>query len=293
MVCAAEKPLKKAEAAESKRTMAGVSLAQVVAALLGTCARRLSRAARRLHLRPPRQSSSSRAIVPFLGSGGGVIKKVLSSSSKSRRRRRRKGGGGGVDEPSFQWEGDGVWRKEIMMGDLCQPLEFSGHLLCTFKRGGASLNARTWERAHRLQLLLGHLQPSRSDGNQDGRCAGRPITSTVGFLATGGATACSPGFAVRLLVAGPVFARLPSRSSSRSLDPHSVYCSPSSFCRQPQARRRPVRAAAGNLLHVQPSNTIYYDAEGRRLEQPPTLRSLLRRPLPASVMLAKANAGGH
>ena len=103
----------------------GVSLAQAVAALMGTCARRLSRAARQLRLRPPRQGlaasfSSSRAIVPFF-SGGGVIRKALSSSSsKSKRRRKAED-----DELSFEWE-DGVWRKEIMMGERCQPLDFSG-----------------------------------------------------------------------------------------------------------------------------------------------------------------------
>ncbi|CAL4884979.1 unnamed protein product [Urochloa decumbens] len=107
----------------------GMSLAQAVVALMETCARRLSRAARRLHLKPPRQglaaaSFSPRAIVPFLGGGGGVIKKVLasSSSSKSKRRRRK----AEDDELSFEWEDDGVWRKEIMMGERCQPLEFSG-----------------------------------------------------------------------------------------------------------------------------------------------------------------------
>ncbi|RCV08037.1 hypothetical protein SEVIR_1G299100v4 [Setaria viridis] len=141
----------------------GMSFAQAVAALMGTCARRLSRAARRLHLRPPREgvaaSFSPRAIVPFLG-GGGVIKKVLSSpSSKSKRRRKAE------DELSFEWEDDGVWRKEIMMGERCQPLDFSG--------------------------------------------------------------------------------------------------------------------------------AIHYDAEGRRLEQPPTPRSPLRSPLPASAIMLKANAGGH
>ncbi|CAL5019172.1 unnamed protein product [Urochloa decumbens] len=108
----------------------GMSLAQAVAALMGTCARQLSRAARRLHLKPPRQGLaasfvSPRAIVPFLGGGAGVIKKVLSSSSsssKSKRRRRK----AEEDELSFEWEDDGVWRKEIMMGERCQPLEFSG-----------------------------------------------------------------------------------------------------------------------------------------------------------------------
>ncbi|CAO2040956.1 unnamed protein product [Urochloa humidicola] len=84
------------------------------------------RAARRLHLRPPRQGLaaasfvSPRAIVPFLGGGGGAIKKVLSSSKSKRRRKAEE------DELSFEWEEDGVWRKEIMMGERCQPLEFSG-----------------------------------------------------------------------------------------------------------------------------------------------------------------------
>ena len=98
-----------------------MSLAQAVAALVGTCARRLSRAARRLHhLRPSRDgivaSFSSRAIVPFLGGGGGAIRKARSS------KRRR---GEEEDELSFEAE-DGVWRKEIMMGERCQPLDFSG-----------------------------------------------------------------------------------------------------------------------------------------------------------------------
>ncbi|CAN6233736.1 unnamed protein product [Urochloa humidicola] len=112
----------------------GMSLAQAVAALVGTCARRLSRAARRLHLRPPRDggvaaSFSSRAIVPFLGGGGGGgVRKALSScssssSSKSKAKGRRKAAAAAKEE---QAAGDGVWRKEIMMGERCQPLDFSG-----------------------------------------------------------------------------------------------------------------------------------------------------------------------
>ncbi|CAL4884981.1 unnamed protein product [Urochloa decumbens] len=106
----------------------GMSLAQAVAALVGTCARRLSRAARRLHhLRPPRDdgvaaSFSSRAIVPFLGGGGGGVKKALSScSSSSSSKSKAKG-----RKAAEQQAGDGVWRKEIMMGERCQPLDFSG-----------------------------------------------------------------------------------------------------------------------------------------------------------------------
>ena len=106
----------------------GMSLAQAVAALVGTCARRLSRAARRLHHLRPRDgaaaaSFSSRAVVPFLGGGGGGVRKALSSSpspsTKSKARRRNKAA-------AEDAAGDGVWRKEIMMGERCQPLDFSG-----------------------------------------------------------------------------------------------------------------------------------------------------------------------
>ncbi|PWZ24628.1 hypothetical protein Zm00014a_022724 [Zea mays] len=102
----------------------GMSLAQAVAALVGTCARRLSRAARRLRPRDGVAASfSSRAIVPFLGGGGGGVKKSLSSSSSSSspsKSKRRKAA------PKEEEAGDGLWRKEIMMGERCQPLDFSG-----------------------------------------------------------------------------------------------------------------------------------------------------------------------
>ncbi|KAJ1280691.1 hypothetical protein BS78_04G251900 [Paspalum vaginatum] len=116
----------------------GMSLAQAVAALVGTCARRLSRAARHLqHLRPRggggsvAASFSSRAIVPFLGGGGGFgVKKAAlssssscsSSSSSGKSRWRRKAPAAAKEEAG----GDGVWRKEIIMGERCQPLDFSG-----------------------------------------------------------------------------------------------------------------------------------------------------------------------
>lgn len=99
-----------------------MSLAQAVAALVGTCTRRLSRAARRLHHLRPRDgvaaSFSSRAIVPFLG-GGGVVKKASSSSSSKSKTKGRKAA-------AEEQADDGVWRKEIMMGERCQPLDFSG-----------------------------------------------------------------------------------------------------------------------------------------------------------------------
>uniref|UniRef100_A0A0E0RDN5 Uncharacterized protein n=1 Tax=Oryza rufipogon TaxID=4529 RepID=A0A0E0RDN5_ORYRU len=60
-----------------------------------------------------------RAFRPFLGGGGSkkASKKAISSSS----RRRRKVG----LELSFHAE-DGVWRKEILMEEQCQSLDFSG-----------------------------------------------------------------------------------------------------------------------------------------------------------------------
>uniref|UniRef100_A0A0D3HMY5 Uncharacterized protein n=1 Tax=Oryza barthii TaxID=65489 RepID=A0A0D3HMY5_9ORYZ len=74
----------------------------------------MSRAARRLHLRPRAGiavSFSSRAIVLFLS--GEDNKKAISSRRKVEA------------ELSFRAE-DGVWRKETLMEEWCQSLDFSG-----------------------------------------------------------------------------------------------------------------------------------------------------------------------
>uniref|UniRef100_A0ACD5YKX3 Uncharacterized protein n=1 Tax=Avena sativa TaxID=4498 RepID=A0ACD5YKX3_AVESA len=99
----------------------GVGLAQAVAALMGRCARRLSRAARRVQERRLAGSfsfPSSRAVVPF-------TKKALSWPKQ----RGRKSAVAEEEEWSFGAAAaaeDGVWRKEILMGERCQPLDFSG-----------------------------------------------------------------------------------------------------------------------------------------------------------------------
>ncbi|EAZ24367.1 hypothetical protein OsJ_08120 [Oryza sativa Japonica Group] len=96
----------------------GMSIAQAVAALMGTCARRLSRAARRLHLRPREgiaASFSSRAIVPFLGGGRPREEGYLVVEEEEE----------GRGEAELPRE-DGVWKKEILMGERCQPLDLSG-----------------------------------------------------------------------------------------------------------------------------------------------------------------------
>ncbi|KAL6604865.1 hypothetical protein ACP70R_001870 [Stipagrostis hirtigluma subsp. patula] len=77
----------------------GASLLHAVAALMGTCTRRLQRAARRMG--KGSSSPASRAVAPW--------RKASSPSAKGRR----------------EAEG-GVWRKEILMGERCQPLDFSG-----------------------------------------------------------------------------------------------------------------------------------------------------------------------
>ncbi|KAL6909754.1 hypothetical protein ACP4OV_001413 [Aristida adscensionis] len=75
----------------------GASLLQAVAALMSTCTRRLQRAAKRM------AGGGKGAVVP--------LKKAVSPSPAARSGREAEGG---------------VWRKEILMGERCQPLEFSG-----------------------------------------------------------------------------------------------------------------------------------------------------------------------
>uniref|UniRef100_A0ACD5ZSE4 Uncharacterized protein n=1 Tax=Avena sativa TaxID=4498 RepID=A0ACD5ZSE4_AVESA len=83
----------------------GVSLLQAVAALMGTCTRRLQRAARRM-----------------AGAGSGKASSVAPWRKVFSLPRTPKGRGGRETEE----EGGGLWRKEILMGERCQPLEFSG-----------------------------------------------------------------------------------------------------------------------------------------------------------------------
>ena len=72
----------------------GVSLLHAVAALMGTCTRRLQRAAR------------------SMGAGKASPWRKAFSLPTARGRREKEDGG--------------VWRKEILMGGRCQPLDFSG-----------------------------------------------------------------------------------------------------------------------------------------------------------------------
>ncbi|KAM3209607.1 hypothetical protein ACQJBY_063978 [Aegilops geniculata] len=84
----------------------GASLLQAVAALVSTCTRRLQRAARRMGT----------------GAGGGrpVVAPWRKAFSLPTGKGKAAAGRAGAEE-----EG-GLWRKEILMGERCQPLEFSG-----------------------------------------------------------------------------------------------------------------------------------------------------------------------
>ncbi|KAG8075839.1 hypothetical protein GUJ93_ZPchr0006g42736 [Zizania palustris] len=87
----------------------GASLLQAVAALMSTCTRRLQRAARRVG----KGSPPSRAVVPW--------RKAFSLPAAARGKLAGSSGAGSGGE-----EVAGLWRKEILMGERCQPLDFSG-----------------------------------------------------------------------------------------------------------------------------------------------------------------------
>lgn len=104
-------------AASDRKVMAGgASLLHAVAALMSTCTRRLQRAARRVSSAAAGREAgeSSRAVVPWrkaLSLPAAATAKVKAAAAAARRE-----------------EGDsgGLWRKEILMGERCQPLDFSG-----------------------------------------------------------------------------------------------------------------------------------------------------------------------
>ncbi|XP_040381353.1 uncharacterized protein LOC121054773 [Oryza brachyantha] len=116
------------EAASDKRpramAMAGATLLHAMAELMTTCTRRLQRAARRVATAAAAAAGkqglsscppiTSRAVVPW--------RKAFSlPAAATKGKAARSGGGGGGAEDT-----GGLWRKEILMGERCQPLDFSG-----------------------------------------------------------------------------------------------------------------------------------------------------------------------
>ncbi|XP_010905876.1 uncharacterized protein [Elaeis guineensis] len=99
----------------------GIGLLQTMTEMMSTCSRHVTRAARKLRRRGPSLSRLSTAATrPFL----------------SRRRSSRKRIGGGKtgiaegkmkeDVEEEEEEEEGVWQRSILMGEKCQPLDFSG-----------------------------------------------------------------------------------------------------------------------------------------------------------------------
>ncbi|XP_062227600.1 uncharacterized protein LOC133925873 [Phragmites australis] len=82
----------------------GASLLQAVVALMSTCMHRLQRVARRMAAGGGGKGSPPRVVVQW--------KKAFSLAPSAK--------AGGKEA-----EGE-VWRKEILMGERCQPLDFSG-----------------------------------------------------------------------------------------------------------------------------------------------------------------------
>ncbi|KAK2968005.1 hypothetical protein RJ640_001008 [Escallonia rubra] len=99
-----------------------VTLLDSVANLWVQCARRASRASKKLVASNSRIGSKSPLTRP---------KQLLATiSSKAANRRHKKKGGEEFDAQREEGEGGfgdgGLWQRSIMMGDKCQPLNFSG-----------------------------------------------------------------------------------------------------------------------------------------------------------------------
>uniref|UniRef100_A0A0D9WPY6 Uncharacterized protein n=1 Tax=Leersia perrieri TaxID=77586 RepID=A0A0D9WPY6_9ORYZ len=109
--------------------MAGASLLHAVAALMTTCTRRLQRAARRMSAAAAKHghgssSPMSRTVVPWRKAFSLPASPARGKGVKASRGGIGGGGGGGGERGEDC--GGGVWRKEILMGERCQPLDFSG-----------------------------------------------------------------------------------------------------------------------------------------------------------------------
>ena len=96
-----------------------IDVIRAVTALLSTCSRRVSRAARRLRGARQIKALALSRVMPYLGSRR--RKRV-----GEEKRRREKIGGGDDEELRLELDDDEVWRRGIIMGEKCQPLDFSG-----------------------------------------------------------------------------------------------------------------------------------------------------------------------
>ncbi|KAG1342729.1 hypothetical protein COCNU_05G009580 [Cocos nucifera] len=93
----------------------GVGLPQTMTELVSTCSRHVTRAARKIRRRCPSLSRlSTAASRPFLSRRQISRKRIAEGKMKEE------------VEKKEEEEEEGVWRRSILMGEKCQPLNFSG-----------------------------------------------------------------------------------------------------------------------------------------------------------------------
>ncbi|XP_008782372.1 uncharacterized protein LOC103701930 [Phoenix dactylifera] len=94
----------------------GSGLLQTVTEMASACSRHVTRAARKLRRQGPALSRMSTAVArPFLSRRQSSKKRIADRKTRSH--------DGEVKEEE---EEEGVWRRSILMGEKCQPLDFSG-----------------------------------------------------------------------------------------------------------------------------------------------------------------------
>ncbi|XP_030532533.1 uncharacterized protein LOC115742403 [Rhodamnia argentea] len=123
------------DSSTSRHRPLALGLIVSVSALVSLCAKKAGQVSKKLaHHRHNRGKFSPRSPAAAMGSPLGRPKKLLSNiSSKAIAfvHGRKKGASRGGDESEAESEelcfGDGgVWQRSILMGDKCQPLDFSG-----------------------------------------------------------------------------------------------------------------------------------------------------------------------
>lgn len=95
---------------------------QSVSTLLILCAKQAILASRKL-----KDNSKISSDSPMIQRPKKLIASISNKAIKMRHRKRRGGGDGNIrDDGGRELGDDGLWQREILMGDKCQPLDFSG-----------------------------------------------------------------------------------------------------------------------------------------------------------------------
>ncbi|KAK8521360.1 hypothetical protein V6N13_077467 [Hibiscus sabdariffa] len=94
---------------------------------MAVCAKRAGRLSKKLKLKPKENGLASGTPRLYLPKSPGPKQLLTTISNKAIMlvQRKKHGGGYGKDEEEEYGDG-GVWQRSILMGDKCQPLDFSG-----------------------------------------------------------------------------------------------------------------------------------------------------------------------